>query len=76
MKRCKKPPRRHINTTIDSSLYKRLIPVIEKDWGGPFSSWLDYIATCYMQEGCAGCPYEEKKGQKRVSLGKISDEEV
>lgn len=76
MKRCKKPPRRYINTTIDRSLYERLIPLIEKEWGGPFSSWLDYIATCYIQEDCNGCPYAEKKGQKRVSLGKIADEEV
>ncbi len=77
MKRCKKPERKHLSTTIDRALYERLIPVIEKDWGGPFSSWLDYVATCYLQESCGDCPYAEEEGQKKAEgIGKILDEKT
>ena len=73
MKRCKKPKRKHLSTTIDQALYERLIPAIEKDWEGPFSSWLDYVATCYLHETCEGCPYAEKAGQKKEGIGRVSD---
>jgi len=74
MKRCKKPQRKHLSTTIDRSIYERLIPTIEKDWGGPFSSWLDYVATCYLQDNCRGCPYAEEEGQAKEGIGRITDE--
>ncbi len=77
MKRCKKPERKHLSTTIDRALYERLIPVIEKDWGGPFSSWLDHVATCYLQESCDDCSYAEEEGQKKAEgIGKILDEKT
>lgn len=75
MKRCKKPERKHVSTTIDRSLYDRLIPAIEKDWGGPFSTWLDYVATCWLhKDSCDGCPYAEEEGQKKAGIGKVADE--
>lgn len=73
MRKCKKPKRKHLSTTIDRALYERLIPAIEKDWGGPFSSWLDYVATCYLQETCGGCHYAEEEGQKKEGIGRVSD---
>jgi predicted nucleic-acid-binding Zn-ribbon protein len=72
MKRCRKQPeRKHISTTIDLALYDRLKPIIEEDWGGTLSSWLDYAATCYLRETCDECPYSEEKGQKKVGIGKV-----
>lgn len=76
MKRCNRPERKHISTTMDRSIYERLIPTIEKEWGGPFSTWLDYVATCYLQDDCDGCPYAEEEGQKKANIGKVSDEKV
>ena len=75
MKRCRKPERRHISTTIDRALYERLIPTIEEDWGGTFSSWLDYAATCYLRDTCDECPYSEKEGQKKAGIGKVESKE-
>jgi len=56
---------------MDQVLYNRLIPAIQKEWGGPFSSWLDYVATCWLQDGCDGCPYAEEEGQEKVGLCKV-----
>ncbi len=75
MKGCATNQRRHLTTTIDKALYDRLIPIIKKDWGGPFSSWLDYVATCWLRESCSGCVYAEQEGQEKASLGKIATEE-
>ena len=76
MKRCRKPERKHISTTIDRAIYDRLIPAIEKEWGGPFSTWLDYVATCWLQEdSCDGCPYAEVEGQQKAGIGKVATEE-
>ena len=74
MPRCRSPKRKRLNTTIDRSIYERLIPAIEKDWGGPFSTWLDFVATCYLHETCDNCPYAEEEGQKKGGIGRISDE--
>ena len=74
MKICNKQQARHrITTTIDKAIYDRLVPVIQKEWGGPFSSWLDYVATCWLREDCVNCPYAEEEGQKKAGLGKIQD---
>ena len=73
MRKCKNRKRKHISTTIDGSLYERLMPAIEKDWGRPFSSWLDYVATCYLNESCDGCPYAEEEGQTKEGIGRVSD---
>ena len=59
---------------MDRAIYDRLIPAIKRDWGGPFSSWLDYVATCYLQESCEGCPYAEEEGQRKEGMGRICDE--
>jgi len=77
MKRCRKPERKHISTTIDGGLYERLIPAIEEEWGGTFSSWLDYAATCYLRDNCDGCPYTEGegKGEKPAGIGKVQSNE-
>ena len=71
MKRCRKPERKHISTTIDQDIYDRLVPTIEKEWGGPFSTWLDYIAACWLQDNCNGCVYAKREGQKKVGIGKV-----
>ena len=71
MKRCNKPARKHLSTTIDHSIFQRLIPAIKKDWGGPFSSWLDYVATCYLHDSCKGCPYAEEEGQEKGGIGRV-----
>ena len=73
MKRCRKPERKHISTTIDRALYERLIPTIEEDWRGTFSSWLDYAATCYLRDTCDGCQYAEAegKGEQKAGIGKV-----
>ena len=57
---------------MDRSIYERLIPTIEKEWGGPFSSWLDYVATCWLQESCDNCPYAEEEGQQKVRIGQVA----
>ena len=57
---------------MDQVLYNRLIPAIEKEWRGPFSSWLDYVATCWLQDACDGCRYAEEEGQEKVGLGKVN----
>ena len=75
MRNCTSKQRKHISTTVDLALYDQLITEIKKKWGGPFSSWLDYIATCWLRESCAGCVYAEDEGQEKVSLGKIATEE-
>jgi len=72
MKRCRKPERKHISTTIDQDIYDRLVPTIEKEWGGPFSTWLDYIATCWLQDNCNGCVYAKREGQKKSELVRLS----
>ena len=72
MKRCKKPERKHISTTIDRSVYERLMPVIQSDWGGPFSTWLDYVATCYLQETCDDCVYREEDNKEKAGIGKVA----
>ena len=74
-KRCPRPPRKHVSTTIDQALYDQLIPVIEKDWGGPFSTWLDYVATCWLQESCDDCPYHEEEGQEGMRIGQVEAKE-
>ena len=72
MRKCRRPARQRISTTIDKGLYDRLVSAIEKEWGGPFSSWLDYVATCWLQEDCNNCPYAEEEGQKKAGgIGRI-----
>lgn len=76
MKRCRKPERKHISTTMDRALYERLIPAIEEEWGGTFSSWLDYVATCYLRDSCDGCPYSEGQGGQKAGIGKVESKEA
>ena len=75
MVRCRKPERKHISTTIDKAVYDRLMDKIRREWQGPLSSWLDFVATCWLLDSCDTCPYREEEGQEKVSIGKVAVKE-
>jgi hypothetical protein len=72
MERCR--PRRRVakrlNLAVDRAVYERFLPVMEHEWGGSLSSWVEYAMECYSRDSCEGCPYTETVGARRAGIGR------
>ncbi|MFW6150374.1 MAG: hypothetical protein ACOC6A_02460 [Chloroflexota bacterium] len=72
MERCKPRRReaRRLNLAVDRGVYEKFLPVMEREWGGSLSSWVEYAMECYSRDSCEGCPYQDTAGIRRAGIGR------
>ena len=78
MQRCKRrkaPPRHRLTLALNADLWERFQPVLKEDWGGSFTSWVEYAMECYSRDTCDGCPYQDEEGQEKAGLGRVAEKE-
>ncbi len=78
-KKCRpalKRPRHRLTLALDAANWERFLPVLKKEWGDSFTTWVEFAMTCYSQDACEGCPYQEEadkgKGNKPSGIGKTN----
>jgi hypothetical protein len=62
--------RHRVNLPVDQDLWDRFSPVLKKQWGGSFTSWVEFAMECYSRDRCEGCPYNREGFPKSKGIGK------